>query len=174
MGRIDLTHHVSAYAVYDIRSVYDTEGINIYAMGYDGKGDIVFWVSYDPMCSVKNSYRLNACMSHRWKTSELIKKPTYATTGIRRYTCSKCGYIKNKTIPKLKLAKTTVKTQNIANGIKLSWNRVSGAAGYKVYRKIGQKQLQADKNYIVSKSIDYDEQRTYRWNALYLCCKSVQ
>lgn len=138
VGRIDLdASSVSAYAVYDIRSVYDTEGINIYAMGYDGNGDIVFWVSYDPMCSVKNSYLLNACMSHSWKTSKLIKKPTYASTGIRRYTCSKCGYIKNKTIPKLKLAKTTVKTQNIANGIKLSWNRVSGAAGYKVYRKIG-------------------------------------
>lgn len=124
-----------AWAIYDIRQKY-VSGVNIYGMGYYGN-DVVIWVSDTPSCTRKDAYYLGACMSHKWQAGEVTKQPTFTSQGSQKYKCSNCGYTKNVTLDKLKLATVTVKTKNTGKGISLTWNTDSRATGYKVYRRTG-------------------------------------
>lgn len=76
-------------------------------------------------------------MSHKWQAGEVTKQPTFTSQGSQKYKCSNCGYTKNVTLDKLKLATVTVKTKNTGKGISLTWNTDSRATGYKVYRRTG-------------------------------------
>lgn len=134
VGRIDLeSPKYECKLLYDIRSVYN-EGINIYGMGWHNK-QIVVWISNTPLCTVKDAYLLDPCLKHSWNKGSVIKKPTYASTGVKQYTCKKCSYKKNVVVKKLTLGRATVKTAPTAKGIKITWRKVSGASGYRIYKK---------------------------------------
>ena len=75
------------------------------------------------------------CTTHAWDNGTVTKKATYTATGVRKYTCKTCGAAKQVTIARLKLAKVTVKSAQQAGAIKLTWNKASGASGYKIYRR---------------------------------------
>lgn len=77
------------------------------------------------------------CTTHAWDNGTVTKKATYTATGVRKYTCKTCGAAKQVTIARLKLAKVTVKSAQQASAIKLTWNKASGASGYKIYRRTG-------------------------------------
>ena len=69
-------------------------------------------------------------------TSKVTKNPTYTSTGIKTYTCSKCKGVSIEVIPKLKLQTVKgLKTSSItSNSIKLTWHKVKDADGYIIYR----------------------------------------
>lgn len=134
IGRIDLDSPKNEYTLlYDIRSKY-SDGVNIYAMGWHNK-QIVVWVSNTPLCNPRDAYLLAPCLKHSWNSGKVTKKATYTSTGTKLYTCKKCSYKKSVATPKLQLGKPVVKTAATVKGIRLSWNKVSGATAYKVYKK---------------------------------------
>ena len=89
---------------------------------------------------------------HRY-VSKIIKKPTYTSTGIETYTCSKCKSFSSYVIPKLKLNEVSnLKTSSITtNSIKLSWNKVKDAKGYEVYQNGKKIKTITGTSYTVSK-----------------------
>lgn len=136
IGRIDLESSKYDYSLlYDMRKLY-SEGINIYAMGWSNK-KVVVWVSNSPSCTVRDAYLLDPCLKHNWNSGKVTKKATYKQTGTKEYICKKCSYKKKVSIPKLKLGKTKIRTTAVAKGIKLSWTKVSGASGYRIYKQNG-------------------------------------
>jgi fibronectin type 3 domain-containing protein len=60
---------------------------------------------------------------------------TYVSTGYKLYKCSRCDATKKTTIAKLTLATPAVSLSNTSGGVKISWNKITGAKGYYVYRK---------------------------------------
>ncbi len=153
IGRIDLDSPKNEYTLlYDIRGSY-SDGINIYAMGWHNK-QIVVWISDSPMCKARDAYLLNPCLKHSWNKGTVIKKATYASTGAKQYTCKKCSYKKTVSTPKLQLGKVSVKTAPNKKGIKLTWGKVSGATGYRVYRKTKNGSFQLLKSVNTSSLLD--------------------
>lgn len=65
---------------------------------------------------------LNNC-SHTWDSGKVTKAATTSTTGIRTYTCTKCGETKTETIPKI--TSNTCSCSNTYAG----WYKVNNAAG---------------------------------------------
>jgi len=65
---------------------------------------------------------------------------TYDKTGLTEGKhCSWCEKVilEQKIVPVKKLATPVVKISNVTTGVKITWNKVSGAENYKVYRKTG-------------------------------------
>ena len=70
---------------------------------------------------------------HSWDGGKVTKYPTTKDTGVKTYTCTKCGAKKTESIPKL--SDKLIKLNGIAkkNKIIIGWNSVAGADGYYVY-----------------------------------------
>ena len=84
------------------------------------------------------------CTNHSWDSGTITKKPTISSSGVKTYTCAKCGATQNESIPPVqkpvaqKLATPSIKKlENVNGGIKLTWGKVSGAAKYRVFVKNG-------------------------------------
>lgn len=87
-------------------------------------------------CSCGDSYTQPIpATGHTYKTK--VVAPTYAAQGYTLKTCSKCGssyktnYTAKKTVPTV-----TAKTDfsSVTNAVRINWNKVSGASGYRIYR----------------------------------------
>ena len=72
----------------------------------------------------------------KWITT---KKATVTAAGSKYQKCTVCGVkIKTAKIAQLKCAAPKLKAvSNVATGIKLTWNKVTGADNYEIYRKTG-------------------------------------
>ncbi len=72
-------------------------------------------------------------LSHTYKTT--VVSPTYKAGGYTIHKCTVCGayYLTNKT-SMLKLSAPSVSVSNKAGGIQITWNKVSGATKYVLYR----------------------------------------
>ena len=75
------------------------------------------------------------CTEHAWDAGVVVTAPTYKTEGTKEYTCTNCGEIKTEKISRLHMSETVIKAVNDRTGIKLTWSRIAGAEGYKIYRK---------------------------------------
>ncbi len=65
-------------------------------------------------------------------------QPTASTPGEQHKECIDCGkVIETETIPQLKPATPKVSTTNEIGGVQVTWNKVSGATKYIVYRRQG-------------------------------------
>lgn len=87
------------------------------------------------VCGAKKDVTAIAKTAHTYKTT--VVAPTYAAKGYTLHKCSSCGAsYKDKYTPKKTVAIVKVKSAYTctANSVKINWNKVSGAAGYKIYR----------------------------------------
>lgn len=111
------------------------------------------------------------CTNHAWDNGTVTKKATYTATGVRKYTCKTCGAAKQVTIARLKLAKVTVKSAQQAGAIKLTWNKASGASGYKIYRRTAKGRYVCIKT-VKSGTISYVDKTVKSGNRYYYCVKA--
>ncbi|MBQ0037935.1 MAG: bacterial Ig-like domain-containing protein [Clostridiales bacterium] len=90
-------------------------------------------------CSCGDSYMDNfkAALGHDWDEGYLSSRASYTEEGEMTYTCNDCGATKTETIPMKTLGKPTISVSNTSTGIKVSWDKVTGATGYKLYRRAG-------------------------------------
>ncbi len=66
------------------------------------------------------------------------KKATVNSAGSKHKECTECGKtLETAKIAQLKPGRTTVKATTTSTGVKISWNKVTGADKYTVYRKTG-------------------------------------
>lgn len=111
------------------------------------------------------------CTTHAWDNGTVTKKATYTATGVRKYTCKTCGAAKQVTIARLKLAKVTVKSAQQAGAIKLTWNKASGASGYKIYRRTAKGRYVCIKT-VKSGTTSYVDKTVKSGNRYYYCVKA--
>lgn len=111
------------------------------------------------------------CTTHAWDNGTVTKKATYTATGVREYTCKTCGAAKQVTIARLKLAKVTVKSAQQAGAIKLTWNKASGASGYKIYRRTAKGRYVCIKT-VKSGTTSYVDKTVKSGNRYYYCVKA--
>ena len=74
--------------------------------------------------------------THAYNLGEITKQPTTSANGTITYACKYCGEKSTTAIPyksSVKPPKFTV--ENASGGIKISWNAVTGAGKYVVFRK---------------------------------------
>lgn len=70
--------------------------------------------------------------------STITKAASYTAAGVKTYTCKVCGETKNETIAIKALGKASVRSvENGTAGIIVKWDKVTGATGYEIYRKVG-------------------------------------
>ena len=93
-------------------------------------GEELFICSY---CGDSYTETISAT-GHKYITT--VVKPTYASQGYTLHKCSTCGNsYKDNYKAKLTLANITkANFTSSANAVKMSWNKVSGATGYRVYK----------------------------------------
>ena len=111
------------------------------------------------------------CTTHAWDNGTVTKKATYTATGVRKYTCKTCSAAKQVTIARLKLAKVTVKSAQQAGAIKLTWNKASGASGYKIYRRTAKGRYVCIKT-VKSGTTSYVDKTVKSGNRYYYCVKA--
>lgn len=111
------------------------------------------------------------CTTHAWDNGTVTKKATYTATGVRKYTCKTCSAAKQVTIARLKLAKVTVKSAQQAGAIKLTWNKASGASGYKIYRRTAKERYVCIKT-VKSGTTSYVDKTVKSGNRYYYCVKA--
>lgn len=111
------------------------------------------------------------CTTHAWDNGTVTKKATYTATGVRKYTCKTCSAAKQVTIARLKLAKVTVKSAQQAGAIKLTWNKASGASGYKIYRRTAKGRYVCTKT-VKSGTTSYVDKTVKSGNRYYYCVKA--
>ena len=111
------------------------------------------------------------CTTHAWDNGTVIKKATYTATGVRKYTCKTCGAAKQVTIAKLKLTKVTVKAAQQTSAVKLTWNRSTGASGYKIYRRTAKGRYVCIKT-VKSGTTSYVDKTVKSGNRYYYCVKA--
>lgn len=83
--------------------------------------------------------------AHEHKYKKTVVKPTYTEKGYTKSTCSKCGDVKKSNYTAKKVYKAAPKNVNADlsteidgyDNVKISWTKVSGATGYKLYYKKG-------------------------------------
>lgn len=86
-------------------------------------------------CSAKTSVTAIEATGHKYDSGKVTEKATYTQTGIKTYTCTVCKTKKTEPIAKLKLGRTSRLTAKPkSNEIKLTWEVVEGATGYRVYQ----------------------------------------
>lgn len=122
IAKLVCTKHAWDAGVVTIQPTYKTEGTRKYTCTNCGE-------------TKTETIAKLVCTDHAWDNGMVTKKATYTATGVRKYTCKTCGAAKQVTIARLKLAKVTVKSAQQAGAIKLTWNKASGASGYKIYRR---------------------------------------
>ncbi|CCX71178.1 putative uncharacterized protein [Firmicutes bacterium CAG:555] len=73
-------------------------------------------------------------LGHNYDTGTVTVQPTYASNGIKTYTCSICGETDTEILPMLRLAAPTLSITASAGHPKLKWSAVDGASKYWIYR----------------------------------------
>lgn len=69
--------------------------------------------------------------SHRYGAWKIYRNASVGVTGEREHSCKICNYAESGTIAALKVVDLKLKGGNKA--VTLSWNKISGADGYKIY-----------------------------------------
>ena len=73
-------------------------------------------------------------LGHNYDTGTVTVQPTYASNGIKTYTCSICGETDTEILPMLRLAAPKLSITASAGHPKLKWSAVDGASKYWLYR----------------------------------------
>lgn len=158
IAKLVCTKHAWDAGVVTIQPTYKTEGTRKYTCTNCGE------------TKTKTIAKL-VCMTHAWDNGTVTKKATYTATGVRKYTCKTCGAAKQVTIARLKLAKVTVKSAQQAGAIKLTWNKASGASGYKIYRRTAKGRYVCIKT-VKSGTTSYVDKTVKSGNRYYYCVKA--
>ena len=158
IGKIGCTNHAWDAGVVTIQPTYKTEGTRKYTCTNCGE-------------TKTETIAKLVCMTHAWDNGTVTKKATYTATGVRKYTCKTCGAAKQVTIARLKLAKVTVKSAQQAGAIKLTWNKASGASGYKIYRRTAKGRYVCIKT-VKSGTTSYVDKTVKSGNRYYYCVKA--
>ena len=108
---------------------------NVYYTGSKTKwSNIIIASNNDYLKKAIIHYNYDPNHKHLYKST--IVKPTYASQGYTLHKCSTCGN-SYKDNYKAKLTLSNITKTNFtssANAVKMSWNKVSGATGYRVYK----------------------------------------
>ena len=158
IGKIGCTNHAWDAGVVTKQPTYKTEGTRKYTCTNCGE-------------TKTETIAKLVCMTHAWDNGMVTKKATYTATGVRKYTCKTCGAAKQVTIARLKLAKVTVKSAQQAGAIKLTWNKASGASGYKIYRRTAKGRYVCIKT-VKSGTTSYVDKTVKSGNRYYYCVKA--
>ena len=158
IARLVCTNHAWDAGVVTKQPTYKTEGTRKYTCTNCGE------------TKTKTIAKL-VCTTHAWDNGTVTKKATYTATGVRKYTCKTCGAAKQVTIARLKLAKVTVKSAQQAGAIKLTWNKASGASGYKIYRRTAKGRYVCIKT-VKSGTTSYVDKTVKSGNRYYYCVKA--
>lgn len=118
------TEHIWDAGVVVTEPTYKTMGVMVYTC--DNCGDMK-----------TEAIAKLVCTDHVWDVGVIVTEPTYKDLGVKKYTCDNCGYTKTEDIARLQIPAAVLKAANDRTGIKLTWNKVAGAEGYKIYRKNG-------------------------------------
>ena len=158
IARLVCTNHAWDAGVVTIQPTYKTEGTRKYTCTNCGE-------------TKTETIAKLVCTTHAWDNGTVTKKATYTATGVRKYTCKTCGAAKQVTIARLKLAKVTVKSAQQAGAIKLTWNKASGASGYKIYRRTAKGRYVCIKT-VKSGTTSYVDKTVKSGNRYYYCVKA--
>ena len=158
IAKLVCTKHAWDAGVVTIQPTYKTEGTRKYTCTNCGE-------------TKTETIAKLVCMTHAWDNGTATKKATYTATGVRKYTCKTCGAAKQVTIARLKLAKVTVKSAQQAGAIKLTWNKASGASGYKIYRRTAKGRYVCIKT-VKSGTTSYVDKTVKSGNRYYYCVKA--
>lgn len=158
IAKLVCTKHAWDAGVVTIQPTYKTEGTRKYTCTNYGE-------------TKTETIAKLVCMTHAWDNGTVTKKATYTATGVRKYTCKTCGAAKQVTIARLKLAKVTVKSAQQAGAIKLTWNKASGASGYKIYRRTAKGRYVCIKT-VKSGTTSYVDKTVKSGNRYYYCVKA--
>ena len=158
IAKLVCTKHAWDAGVVTIQSTYKTEGTRKYTCTNCGE-------------TKTETIAKLVCTTHAWDNGTVTKKATYTATGVRKYTCKTCGAAKQVTIARLKLAKVTVKSAQQAGAIKLTWNKASGASGYKIYRRTAKGRYVCIKT-VKSGTTSYVDKTVKSGNRYYYCVKA--
>lgn len=158
IAKLVCTKHAWDAGVVTIQSTYKTEGTRKYTCTNCGE-------------TKTETIAKLVCTDHAWDNGMVTKKATYTATGVRKYTCKTCGAAKQVTIARLKLAKVTVKSAQQAGAIKLTWNKASGASGYKIYRRTAKGRYVCIKT-VKSGTTSYVDKTVKSGNRYYYCVKA--
>ena len=158
IAKLVCTKHAWDAGVVTIQPTYKTEGTRKYTCTNCGE-------------TKTETIAKLVCMTHAWDNGTVTKKATYTATGVRKYTCKTCGAAKQVTIARLKLAKVTVKSAQQAGAIKLTWNKASGASGYKIYRRTAKGRYVCIKT-VKSGTTSYVDKIVKSGNRYYYCVKA--
>lgn len=158
IAKLVCTKHAWDAGVVTIQPTYKTEGTRKYTCTNCGE-------------TKTETIAKLVCMTHAWDNGTVTKKATYTATGVRKYTCKTCSAAKQVTIARLKLAKVTVKSAQQAGAIKLTWNKASGASGYKIYRRTAKGRYVCIKT-VKSGTTSYVDKTVKSGNRYYYCVKA--
>lgn len=158
IAKLVCTKHAWDAGVVTIQPTYKTEGTRKYTCTNCGE-------------TKTETIAKLVCTTHAWDNGTVTKKATYTATGVRKYTCKTCGAAKQVTIARLKLAKVTVKSAQQAGAIKLTWNKASGASGYKIYRRTAKGRYICIKT-VKSGTTSYLDKTVKSGNRYYYCVKA--
>ena len=158
IARLVCTNHAWDAGVVTKQPTYKTEGTRKYTCTNCGE-------------TKTETIAKLVCTTHAWDNGMVTKKATYTATGVRKYTCKTCGAAKQVTIARLKLAKVTVKSAQQAGAIKLTWNKASGASGYKIYRRTAKGRYVCIKT-VKSGTTSYVDKTVKSGNRYYYCVKA--
>ena len=158
IAKLVCTKHAWDAGVVTIQPTYKTEGTRKYTCTNCGE-------------TKTETIAKLVCMTHAWDNGTVTKKATYTATGVRKYTCKTCDAAKQVTIARLKLAKVTVKSAQQAGAIKLTWNKASGASGYKIYRRTAKGRYVCIKT-VKSGTTSYVDKTVKSGNRYYYCVKA--
>lgn len=158
IAKLVCTKHAWDAGVVTIQPTYKTEGTRKYTCTNCGE-------------TKTETIAKLVCTDHAWDNGMVTKKATYTATGVRKYTCKTCGAAKQVTIARLKLAKVTVKSAQQAGAIKLTWNKASGASGYKIYKRTAKGRYVCIKT-VKSGTTSYVDKTVKSGNRYYYCVKA--
>ena len=158
IAKLVCTDHAWDAGVVTIQPTYKTEGTRKYTCTNCGE-------------TKTETIAKLVCTTHAWDNGTVTKKATYTATGVRKYTCKTCSAAKQVTIARLKLAKVTVKSAQQAGAIKLTWNKASGASGYKIYRRTAKGRYVCIKT-VKSGTTSYVDKTVKSGNRYYYCVKA--
>ena len=158
IARLVCTNHAWDAGVVTKQPTYKTEGTRKYTCTNCGE-------------TKTETIAKLVCTTHAWDNGTVTKKATYTATGVRKYTCKTCSAAKQVTIARLKLAKVTVKSAQQAGAIKLTWNKASGASGYKIYRRTAKGRYVCIKT-VKSGTTSYVDKTVKSGNRYYYCVKA--
>lgn len=95
---------------------------------------------------------------HKWDAGRITSEPTYTTYGSIVFTCTDCKKTRVETIPMKEQPPTPVLKKAASysyNKIKITWEKVQNAKGYRIYRKTGNGSWKLIKEVAGSNSVSY-------------------